>query len=245
MADHRNPCCSSQVGWSRVPGFSLCLHSALLQEFWLWGLRASPVQLGIFMAFVSLCRFTFWGRRTDRQKYKQTHKEDDSHLVGDLEKMRVQWMESDGDCPGRPMLSSGGEAPRTWLWFWFEMSPKRSLFGHGPFAAVFCGVVFVRWFDTEGYGVLDGSIHWWLHSFVANPTLPPGQPKVNSFVLLHAFLGILLHDKPPKQWSQQTIDQTLWKPEPKKSFYPTYLVIALGSQLTQTLIVAVVEQGEK
>lgn len=79
------------------------------------------------------------------QRYKQAHKEDDSHLGGILEKMKVQWMESDGDSPGRPMLPSGGEAPRIQLRFRFEMyPPKNPCWRHGPLAAVLSGAVFER-----------------------------------------------------------------------------------------------------
>lgn len=49
------------------------------------------------MALISLSRFTFRGKGTDI--YKQIHKKEDAHLVGNLEKMKEQWMESDRDSP--------------------------------------------------------------------------------------------------------------------------------------------------
>lgn len=87
-----------------MPGSRLCLHGVPLQDPWLGGLGASPDQLGIFMALISLSRFTFRDEGTDRDISKYIYKKEDTHLVGNLEKKKVQWMESDG----RPMLPSGG-----------------------------------------------------------------------------------------------------------------------------------------
>ena len=90
-----------------MPDSRLCLHGAPLQDPWLGGLGASPDQLGIFMALISLSRFTFRDEGTDRDISKYIKKED-AHMVGNLKKKKVQWMEIDGYSPGRLMLPSGG-----------------------------------------------------------------------------------------------------------------------------------------
>lgn len=66
------------------------------------------------MALISLSRFTFRDEGADRDISKYIKKED-AHLVGNLETMKGQWMESDGDSQGRPMLPSGGETSRNQL----------------------------------------------------------------------------------------------------------------------------------